>query len=187
MLEIGLSVKGYYSQEKELSVRNHLIDIQQTNPQGWQLYINHFKEKREQYHLNQIWETNDFLYLPIINVGDIFALGVFKTEKEAEEIVVKFLRQHYDFAPWLTKIKERYLELFSKKFPGLRESLFDFEDIEYFWAYEFGSFTVEYVRAGTSYDFTSEWVSENNIRKAILSKKCFSVDLDWYVSEYPCI
>ncbi len=54
-LECCLSVKGYYDQEKELSVRNHLLEMQQTNTEIWQLYINHFEEQRERYHLDQVW------------------------------------------------------------------------------------------------------------------------------------
>lgn len=63
MLESCLSVKGYYDQEKELSVRNHLIEIQQTNPEAWKLYIDHFKKQRERYHLDQIWENSSTIHL----------------------------------------------------------------------------------------------------------------------------
>ena len=46
-LESCLSIEGYYNPEQETAKRKQLTEIQQTNPEAWQLYIHHFEKKRK--------------------------------------------------------------------------------------------------------------------------------------------
>lgn len=134
------------------------------------------------------------VYIPVNVMRYAFGLGVFKTEKEAQNAFVGYLKKHKDFEVWISGKKRRYKKELEKEFPGLEKSLWDDEDME-FWDGEVIGCQIECVRGGTLYDFThmGGWVQngkpENNnlfkIQKGVLYQECFSVELDWYAYEYP--